>query len=206
MRLNAGLQFSSHAHDHDQLCLVLEGQYQESSEGKSVALRAGSVLWRRAGELHANAIGTDDVEVILAEIEPDRSGRFGLDSAVQAAAYFVPGTFEDLHRGLRSEVHRSDRTSFVAIEGLVYLLAARTARHCTQSKPRMPDWLSNAARLIHSDYSHSIRLSQIAAAAGVHPVTLAVAFRREFGKSVGGHVTDLRITHAKQELENTQRS
>jgi len=69
----------------------------------------------------------------------------------------------------------------------------------------MPDWLSNAARLIHSDYSHSIRLSQVAAAAGVHPVTLAVAFRRQFGKSVGRYVTDLRITHAKQELENTQR-
>jgi len=204
VRLNAGLQFASHAHDHDQLCVVLEGQYQESSEGNSVALRAGSVLWRRAGELHANAIGTDDVEVILADIEPERSGRFCLDSAGQAA-YFVPGTFEDLHRGLRSEVHRSDRTSSVAIEGLVYLLAARTARHCTLTKPRMPDWLSNAARLIHSDYSHSIRLSQVAAAAGVHPVTLAVAFRRQFGKSVGRYVTDLRITHAKQELENTQR-
>ncbi len=41
VRLNAGLQFASHAHDHDQLCVVLEGQYQESSEGNSVALRAG---------------------------------------------------------------------------------------------------------------------------------------------------------------------
>src|SRR5258708_20420642 len=54
---------------------LLEGQYEESSEGNSVALRAGSVLWRRAGELHANAIGTDDVEVILADIEPERRQR-----------------------------------------------------------------------------------------------------------------------------------
>jgi AraC family transcriptional regulator len=36
-------------------------------------------------------------------------------------------------------------------------------------------------------------------------VTVAVAFRRHFGKSFGDYVTDLRVAHARQELQNTQR-
>ncbi len=202
--LNAGLKFGSHAHSHDQLCVVLKGHYEESSDARAVTLRAGSVLWRRAGKMHANVIGADDVEVLLIDIEPERSRRFCLDSAGRAA-YFVPGTFDEIHRGLLCEVHRSDQTSRIAIEGLVYLLAARIGRHCTLAKSEMPDWLSNAIELIRSGYLRRIRLSQVAAAAGVHPVTMAVAFRRHFGKSVGDYVTDLRIAHAMQELENTPR-
>jgi hypothetical protein len=45
--------------------------------------------------------------------------------------------------------------------------------------------------LIRSEYSCGISLAQVAAAAGVHPVTVAVAFRRHFGKSVGDYIADL---------------
>ena len=36
-------------------------------------------------------------------------------------------------------------------------------------------------------------------------MTLAVGFRRYFGKSVGDYITDLRVTHARQELEKNRR-
>lgn len=202
--LNAGLKFGSHAHDHDQLCIVLEGHYEESCDARVVALRPGSVLWRRAGEMHTNIIGTDNVEVILVDIEPERSQRLGLYSTGRAA-YFVPGTFDEIHRELICEVHRSDQASRIAIEGLVCLLAARIGRHCTLPKSAIPEWLSKAVRLIRSEYSRGISLSQVAAASGVHPVTVAVAFRRHFGKSVGNYVMDLRVAHARRELENTHR-
>ena len=202
--LNAGVKFGWHAHAHDQLCVVLEGQYEERCDARAVALRAGSVLWRQAGEMHTNIIGGDDVEVILVDIEPERSKSLCLYSAGRAA-YFVPGTFDEIHRELADEMHRSDQASRIAIEGLVYLLAARTGRHCTLPKSGVPVWLAKALELVRSGYSRRISLSQVAAAAGVHPVTVSVAFRRHFGKSVGDYITDLRIAHARQELENTRR-
>jgi AraC family transcriptional regulator len=202
--LNARLKFALHAHVHDQLCVVLEGDYEENCDARAFALRAGSVLWRRAGEMHANVIGTDDVEVILVDIEPERSRELCLNLAGRTE-YFVPGTFGEIHRELVFELHRSDEASRIAIEGLVCLLAARTGRRCTLPKSAMPKWLSKAVELIRSEYSCGISLAQVAAAAGVHPVTVAVAFRRHFGKSVGDYVADLRIAHARQELENTHR-
>jgi AraC family transcriptional regulator len=203
--LKAGARFASHAHDHDQLCVVLEGNYEESCDARTVALRAGSVLWRRAGKIHANLIGADNAEVILADIEPERSQRLCLYSA-QGAAHFVPGTFDEIYRELLCEMHRRDQASQLAIEALVCLLAARTGRYCAMSNSAMPDWLSKAVQLIRSEYSRRISLSQVAAAAGVHPVTVAVGFRRHFAKSVGEYVTDLRVAHARQNLESTRLS
>ena len=202
--LNAGLKFDSHAHVHDQLCVVLEGHYEETCDARAFALRAGGVLWRRAGEMHANVIGTGDVEVILIDIEPERSQKLCLNLASRTA-YFLPGTFDEIQRELVFELHRSDEACRIAIEALVCLLAARTGRRCTLPKSAMPEWLSKAVELIRSEYSCGISLAQVAAAAHVHPVTVAVAFRRHFGKSVGDYIVDLRIAHAKQELENTHR-
>jgi AraC family transcriptional regulator len=202
--LSAGLQLGSHAHVHDQLCVVLEGHYEENCDSRAFALRAGSVLWRPAGKMHANVIGADDVEVILVDIEPERSQRL-CPYVAGPAAYFVPGTFDEIRRELVFELHHSDQASCIAIEGLVCLLAARTGRRCTLPECAMPQWLSKAVELIQSQYSCGISLAQVAAAAGVHPVTVAVAFRRHFGKSVGEYVTDLRTAHARQELENTHR-
>lgn len=202
--LNAGHKFASHAHAHDQLCVVLEGCYEEDCDARAYALRAGSVLWRRAGKMHANVIGADDVKVVLVDIVPERSQRL-CSYLARPAAYFAPGAFEDLRRELISELHRSDQASRIAIEGLVCLLAARTGRRCTLPKSAMPEWLSRSVELIRSEYSCRISLAQVAAAAGVHPVTVAVAFRRHFGKSVGDYVADLRTAHARQELENTHR-
>jgi transcriptional regulator GlxA family with amidase domain len=88
---------------------------------------------------------------------------------------------------------------------LVCLLAARTIRHCTLPESAIPEWLSKALELIRSEYSSRISLSQVAAASGVHRVTVAVAFRRHFGKSFGDYVTDLRIAHARQAIQNTHR-
>jgi AraC family transcriptional regulator len=202
--LNAGVKFGWHAHTHDQLCVVLEGRYEERCDTRVVALRAGSVLWRQAGEMHANLIGGDDVEVILIDMEPKRSKGFGLYSAGRAA-YFVSGTFDEIHRELASEMRRSDQASRIAIEGLVYLLAARAGRHCTLPKSGVPEWLSKVVEQVRSEYSRRLSLSQVATAAGVHPVTASVAFRRHFGKPFGEYVTVLRIAHARKELENTQR-
>ena len=119
--LNAGVKFGWHAHAHDQLCVVLEGQYEERCDARAVALRAGSVLWRQAGEMHANIVGRDDVEVILVDIEPERSKSLCLHSAGRAA-YFVPGTFDEIHRELAGEMPA--RTRLLASQSKVWSICS----------------------------------------------------------------------------------
>jgi AraC family transcriptional regulator len=203
--LHAGLTLRPHSHPRDQLGLVLAGQYHEASAAGAVALRAGSVLWRRAGELHANVVGANPVEVMLVDLAPASAQALCL-SAGDAAAYFAPGTFDEIHHELVCELGRSDPAARVAIEGLICVLAARTGRRGRAPEAPVPAWLSRAVAMIHSGYSHRIRLSRLAAATGVHPVTVAAAFRRHLGKSVGEYVMDLRIAHARRALETTPRT
>lgn len=203
--LPAGLRLSPHAHRHDQLGLVMAGQYEEVSATGVARLRAGSVLWRRAGELHANVIGARPAEVMLVDLKPASSQKLCL-STVDPTVYFAPGPFEEIRHGLVSELRSRDPASRVAIEALVCLLAARAGRRRPGSGAAVPTWLSRAVALIEADYPHGIRLSRLAAVAGVHAVTVAAAFRRHFGKSVGEYVRDLRIAHAREALENTPRT
>jgi AraC-like DNA-binding protein/quercetin dioxygenase-like cupin family protein len=203
--LQAGLTLIPHTHRHDQLGVVLAGQYEETSATGAVILRAGSVLWRRAGELHANVIGARPVEVMLVDLKPASSDKLCL-SAVDPAVYFAPGLFDEIHHGLVSELRCSDPGSRVAIEALVCLLAARAGRRWARPEAAAPAWLSRAVALIQAGYPHRIRLSRLAAVARVHPVTVAAAFRRHFGQSVGEYVRDLRIAHAREALENTSRT
>ena len=203
--LHAGLSLRPHAHPHDQLAVVLAGRYQETCVRGAATLRAGSVLWRRAGELHGNVVGPHPVEVMLVDLAPAAAQQLCL-SAVEPAAYFAPGTFDEIRHGLVRELRRSDPASRIAIEAWVCLLAAQTARSSPPPPAAMPAWLSRAVALIQSAYPQRIRLSQLAAATGVHPVTVAAAFRRHFGQSVGQYVRDLRIAHARRVLEHTSRS
>jgi len=203
--LPAGLTLRPHAHPHDQLGVVLAGQYRETCATGAVTLRAGSVVWRRGGELHGNAVGARPAEVLLVDLRPTSAEQLCL-AAVRPAAYFAPGTFEEIHHGLVRELGHTDPASRVAIEGWVCLLAARTGRCWAAPQATAPAWLTHVVTLIQAGYPHRIRLARLAAAAGVHPVTVAAGFRHHFGKSVGEYVRDLRIAHARRALEHTPRT
>ena len=55
--------------------------------------------------------------------------------------------------------------------------------------------------MVIEHFSETLKLTQIAAEVGVHPVYLATAFRQKFGVTVGEFVRRLRIEHACAELK-----
>lgn len=198
--LPPGLRLGAHAHDLAQVCLVLEGAYVETDGRRSVRLGAGSVLIRPPGAAHANSVGDDEVHALLVDVEPDRFRAF------DGPAYLRPGLLDEIARDLGAELRRTDESSRLALEGLVLLLLARASRHLTGAPRAAPPWYERAVRLIEESYTRSVRLSSVAAAVGVHPVTLAAAFRRLRGTSVGEYVTSLRLAHAARELAVTRAS
>src|ERR687898_58335 len=65
---------------------------------------------------------------------------------------------------------------------------------------------AGARHRIHAELSHRPSLSSLARAVGVHPVTLARAFRQAFGCTVGEYVRQLRIERAAHQLAGTELS
>jgi len=90
-----------------------------------------------------------------------------------------------------------DEVAPVAIEGLVLEILAEASRFRRQDSPRTrPRWLVQARDLIHARYMEALSLSDVAAAVGIHPVSLARAFRAHYHCSVGEFIRWVRIESA----------
>jgi hypothetical protein len=63
--------------------------------------------------------------------------------------------------------------------------------------------LLRARELLSDQFRISLTMTQVAAAAGVHPAHLAREFRRHFGGSVGQYVRRLRVDWSKTQLLTT---
>jgi AraC family transcriptional regulator len=100
-----------------------------------------------------------------------------------------------------------DATAPLAIEGLLLELVASASRLREQNgSSRRPRWLEDARDRIHVELAARPSLSGLAESVGVHPVTLARAFRRAFGCTVGEYVRSLRVERAARQLADTELS
>jgi AraC family transcriptional regulator len=102
-------------------------------------------------------------------------------------------------------MRRMDAASPLAIEGLLLELVAAASRLREQNggSGRRPRWLEDARDLIHLELAARPSLGGLAQSVGVHPVTLARAFRLAFGCTVGEYVRSLRIERAAHQLAQT---
>lgn len=69
-----------------------------------------------------------------------------------------------------------------------------------------PEWLEAMRAEIHARCCESIRVTDLAEAAGVHPVHAARVFRRHLGCTVGEYVRRLRVERARSQLLDTDRT
>jgi AraC family transcriptional regulator len=105
-------------------------------------------------------------------------------------------------------MQKTDPAAPLAIEGILLELIAAVARlsQHEESAQTRPQWLDEARDRIHEELALRPSLSSLAESVGVHPVTLARAFRGAFGCTVGEYVRNLRIERATHQLAQTELS
>jgi AraC family transcriptional regulator len=117
---------------------------------------------------------------------------------------FHGGLMSGIGRRIYDEMRRMDAAAPIAIEGLLLELVASASRMRLQNGGKeRPRWLEEARDRIHVELAARPSLTGLAESVGVHPVTLARAFRREFGCTVGEYVRSLRIERAARQLSDT---
>jgi len=83
----------------------------------------------------------------------------------------------------------------VALESLGLELAAQVQAPRSESR-RRPDWLVTAETYLADSFDQSIAISDVARAAGVHPVHLARGYRRWLGTTPGERLRTRRLERA----------
>lgn len=198
----AGLAVPEHRHDGAQVYFLLEGEYSETLRGKEHRLHPGAAWFRPPGETHRNAVlGTEPALTLILTVDENRCASLARRPAGSLSSLLL----DEARRELLRELHSGDPAAALAVEGWALLLLSRVERLGERTEAGAPEWLQEAVSYLGRRYGESVSLSSAAAHVGVHPATLAAAFRRFRSTSVGEYVRELRLAHARSALERTRR-
>lgn len=194
-------RLARHAHENSYFCFVLQGAYTERYANREVVCQPSTLTFRPSGQTHEDLVHGADARVFVLEVSPRWIEKLRTDSLTLNRNFeFNGGSLSRLCARLNCEFHKTDSAAKLAIEGLALELLAEAARQPYTKIATMPAWLRQAREMIVERFSETLKLTQIAAEVGVHPVYLATVFRRKFGVTIGEFVRQLRIEHACAEL------
>ncbi|HEY5939464.1 MAG TPA: AraC family transcriptional regulator [Gemmatimonadales bacterium] len=203
-----GSELPWHHHETPTICFVLQGAFTEMWRGGSITCTSSTLKITPAGDRHCDQFSRGDVRGLLIEADDAQVVAIRPHSAVlDERVSFHGGLVSGMARRVYEEMRRMDAAAPLAIEGLLLELVASASRLNEQNgSSGRPRWLDEARDRIHVELAARPSLTGLAASVGVHPVTLARAFRRAFGCTVGEYVRRLRIERAARQLADTDLS
>lgn len=199
-RYPPGFQQPLHRHERASITLVLKGGVREQGSGLDLVCRPGDVLIKPAGVPHSDQFARTETRTLTIDFNQEPSGSangawgvqvgYGLQHrrevqrtlfAIWQAVHAEPDAFELEGRLLE----------------LSAALAPRTHRHEPHRSSRTPPpWLRLVRESIADRAEDRLRVRDIAAEAGVHPVYLARMFRRYFNTSVVDYILSVRLARS----------
>jgi len=190
-----------HTHEAPYFCLVMDGAFDEK-EGRTVReARPGGLLFHPPGESHTNDIRLERTLLLGIALDHSWLGRMGqLEPRLRPSPGLQSGAAARVARRIAGEMSTEDRTSTLAIEGLMLALLAEAARSPGSLRGSRPSWLPVAIDFIRAHFQGDLEYDALARVTGVHPTHLARSFRHHMGVTVTGYVHRLRIEWACQHL------
>jgi AraC family transcriptional regulator len=204
VRMPPKLAVRPHAHAQAQIYFLLEGAYVESCRTGSHTLRPGQTWFRPPGELHQNAVVGDDAALtLILSVEPSRYSC--LEKLACGPGQLRSLLVDEVRSEMLREIGAADAAAGTALEGWALLLLSHTQRALAGNECRRPEWLSDAVHFIDVGWRAPLSLTSVAAHVGVHPATLASAFRRFLKTSVGDYLRRRRLAWAREALIYSRR-
>ena len=197
-----GLEQPLHSHDPVYFTVVLAGAYHERTGRTSRHVSAGALLFHEAGETHAVRFLARSTRVfrlrpLAPMLEAERLARASFGATIEHA----PAA-----RSIVAELHATflnrDVLAPLISDALACELVACCALHARNGAVDH-DGAIRAREIIESQLSRTPSLEALAIEAGCHPITLARAFRRSYGCSIGEYIRRRRVEEAARMLRQT---
>jgi AraC-like DNA-binding protein len=201
------LQLRPHVHANPFFSLVLGGGFTEIGRRDRMECGRSALLYRAPDEEHANHFHRTGAECFRVEIGPSWGVHDQLRlQGLRNSAWLQGGPAAWLVLRLADECKQIDDCSSLVVQGLVLETLGTLARmrhHANES--RVPTWLSTARDILRDSFAEPFDAAAIAAEVGVHPVHLSRAFRRQYGRTMGDYLRQIRVAYAGDELARSDR-
>ena len=206
-----GLSLPRHTHPRPALSYVARGGFQEMSRLGSTFCGAGMMHVRPSEEPHANEFDPNGSRILIVDLPlaPALEDR-RIRRVVGRAAVVEDGVVRGLAGELLWELHHRDHASDLAIEGLVLALLARLVRStswvpASAAEGTASGRLERAREFIDAHFSRPLPLTELASMAGLHPSSLARAFKRQYDVTPWQYQRRRQIDWVKAELARGDR-
>lgn len=191
----------AHTHETAYYSLVVSGRYDESYRRGRVYFQPFSSALIRAGTKHDGRIAACGVRVFTIEISGGLIEEFReLHPEPETVQDSAGGQLTWLGMRLYREYCADSLASALTVDALVWELLAAAADMQGQRSDSIPAWWTRVLDLLHSEFKRNLRISELAAEAGVHPVHLARVFRRLCRQTPGEYLQRLRVRFAAENL------
>ena len=202
-----GQALARHTHPRPALSFVSRGSFHETSKTGLAVVPAGTMHVRPSEEAHANRFEDVGTRLLIVDmpLEPVLSDR-RIRRLVGRASLVQDGGVRALAGQLQWELHHRDQASDLAVEGLVLALLAQLVRATSSDRvrhdPHGGPRLERAREFIDAHFARALPLAEIAAVAGLHPSSLARAFKRRFELTPWQYQRRRQIEWVKAELQH----
>jgi AraC family transcriptional regulator len=207
VRFPPRLRLQLHEHERPTVAVVLTGSFDGMIRSTTQSCPPGTMRTEPAGEQHGNLFGAAGAQVLVVQPDPARHELLEPLTRLLAQVHHLRDpTVTSLARKAVVELGTDDAVAQFALEGLVLELlaaAARAHRSSTHIAGREPGWLTQAREALHDRCGEHVRVADIAAAVGVHPVHLTRTFHARYGTPVGAYLRALRLDQAATRLAAT---
>jgi AraC family transcriptional regulator len=207
----SGLSLPRHTHPRPALSFVARGGFREINRRGVDLCGPGMLHVRPSEEPHANQFDPSGTRLLIVDIplEPALEDR-RIRRLLGRAALVQDGAVRSLAGQLLWELHHRDDATDLAIEGLVLALLARLVRATSSGRTSIGEEpvsarLERAREFIDANFARALQLPELAAVAGLHPSSLARAFKKRYGATPWQYQRRRQIEWVKEELVRTGR-
>ena len=190
---------AAHHHEAPTIGLVVAGSYEERTRGRRTTHGHGHILVCPAYEPHAQAFSAAGALKVLLSPTPEAFDYLAERVPVAEAPYCAGSAQGALAVRIHAELSLNDAFSPLVLEGLMLEVIGGLGRAGREAAG--PAWLLAArelieTRIVEGDALDRGALDAVARAVGRHPVSLARAFRRHFGQTLGECARRARVRRA----------
>jgi len=203
-RYTPGTSLHSHTHELGCFGFILQGEYAEAFRPLELVCGPQTVVFRPPLIEHRNFIGKEGAHALFLEVSDCWLNHVREYCQILDRPMLVQSVHTSrLASAIYRQWNKGAEGAQLAIEGLLYEIAADLCRLVDKSSERRPKWLDKVLELMHTRFKEPLRLSEIADEVGYHPVHVARVFRRHYGASTVDFIRQLRINFARESLNRT---
>jgi AraC family transcriptional regulator len=181
--------------------MVLAGGFEESLGAAYQDVDAPTVLFRPQEAQHAVRFGAVRTRILSVQLDPSvaamaRSANIPINQPAQLTGARTSWLVARLYE----EFRRKDPIADLAIDALILEMLVELGRAKPESIPE--GRLKRLEEILRARLHEKPSLDELARELGMHPVSVARAFRRSRGCTIGSYVRRLRLEKATKMLAN----